>query len=77
MSQAEAEAGPSEPAKEKSLDTAEKVTRKEAMKQIFLEEATVTTPEASSEVLDYIVHTLREKDCLKKKFLKLNTMLEN
>jgi hypothetical protein len=36
-SQAETEAGPSEPAKEKSLETGEKETEKEAAKQILLE----------------------------------------
>jgi hypothetical protein len=55
MSQVDAEARPSEPVKEKSSDTGEKATGEEAIKQISLEEAVVPTPEASSEVLDYIV----------------------
>jgi hypothetical protein len=55
MSQADAEAGPSEPVKEKSSDTGEKPTGEEAIKQIFLGEAAAPTPEASSEVFDYIV----------------------
>jgi hypothetical protein len=55
MSQADAEAGPSESVKKKSSDTGEKATREEAIKQFFLEEAVAPTPEASSEVLDYIV----------------------
>jgi hypothetical protein len=54
-SQAETEAGPSEPAKEKSLETREKETEKEAAKQILPEKTVTSTPEASSEVLDYIV----------------------
>jgi hypothetical protein len=57
-SQAEAEAGPSEPAKEKSLETREEETEKEAAEQILPEKTATPTPEASSEVLDYIVrHT--------------------
>ena len=54
-SQAETEAGPSEPAKEKSLETREKETEKEAAKQILPKKSITSTPEASSEVLDYIV----------------------
>jgi hypothetical protein len=54
-SQVETEAGPSEPAKEKSLETGEKETEKEAAKQILPEKTVTSTPEASSEVLDYIV----------------------
>jgi hypothetical protein len=49
-SQVETEAGPSEPAKEKSLETGEKETEKEGAEQ-----TATPTPEASSEVLDYIV----------------------
>jgi hypothetical protein len=54
-SQAETEAGPSKPAKEKSLETGEKETKKEAAKQILPEKTVTSTPEASSEVHDYIV----------------------
>jgi hypothetical protein len=54
-SQAETEAGPSKPAKEKSLETGEKETEKEAAKQILSERTVTSTPEASSEVPDYIV----------------------
>jgi hypothetical protein len=53
-SQAEIEAGPSEPAKKKSLET-EKETEKEAIEQIMSEKTATPTPEASSEVPDYIV----------------------
>jgi hypothetical protein len=49
-----AEAGPSEPAKEKSLETREE-TKKEATKQILPEKTLFSTPEASSRVPDYIV----------------------
>lgn len=51
--QAETEAGPSEPAKEKSLETREKET--EAAEQILAEETATATPEAFSEALNYIL----------------------
>jgi Ni/Co efflux regulator RcnB len=54
-SQAETGAGPSEPAKEKSLDTWEEEMKKEAAEQILPETTATPTPEASSEVIDYIV----------------------
>jgi hypothetical protein len=60
-SQAETEAGPSEPAKEKSLETREKETEKEAAEQILPEKTATPTPEASSEVLDYIVRHVSGK----------------
>jgi hypothetical protein len=53
-SQTVAEARPSEPAKEKSLETGEE-TKKEATKQILPEKTLSSTPEASSRVPDYIV----------------------
>jgi hypothetical protein len=54
-SQAETEAGPSEPAKEKSLEIGEEETKKEAAEQIMSEKTAIPIPEASSESLDYIV----------------------
>jgi hypothetical protein len=54
-SQARTEAGLSKPAKEKSLETREKETEKEAAKQILPERTVTSTPEASSKVSDYIV----------------------
>jgi hypothetical protein len=54
-SQAGTEAGPSKPAKEKSLETEEKEMEKEAAKQIMPERTVTSTPKASSEVPDYIV----------------------
>jgi hypothetical protein len=54
-SHAETEAGPSEPAKEKSLETGEEETEREATEQILSEQAATPTPEASFEILDYIV----------------------
>jgi hypothetical protein len=55
QSQAKTEAGPSEPAKEKSLEIGEKVAEKEAVEQILPEKTATPTPKASSEVLDYII----------------------
>jgi hypothetical protein len=61
-SQAETEAGPSEPAKEKSLEIGEKETEKEASEQILPEKTATPTPEASSEALDYFVrHALGKR----------------
>jgi hypothetical protein len=54
-SQVETEAGPSEPTKEKSLETGEEAAEKEAVEQILPEKAATPTPEAPSEVLDYII----------------------
>jgi hypothetical protein len=54
-SQVETEAGPSEPAKEKSLETEEKAMEKEAVEQILPEKVGTPAPEASSEALDYII----------------------
>jgi hypothetical protein len=53
-SKVKTEAGPSEPAKEKSLETEEE-TEKEAAEQILSGKAVNPSPEASSEVPDYIV----------------------
>jgi hypothetical protein len=55
ISQANAEAGPSEPAKEKSLEIGEKAAEEEAIEQILPEKICAPTPEAPSEVLDYII----------------------
>jgi hypothetical protein len=54
-SQAEIDAGPSEPAKGKSLEIEEEEPKKETAKQILSEQTATPTPEASSEVLDYII----------------------
>jgi hypothetical protein len=53
-SHAETEAGPSEPANEKSLETGEE-TEKEVTEQILSEQIATATPEASSKIFDYIV----------------------
>jgi hypothetical protein len=55
MSQADAEAGPSEPAKEKSSEIGEKAAEEEAIEQILPEKVAAPTPEAPSEILDYII----------------------
>jgi hypothetical protein len=55
MGRADAEAGPSEPAKEKSSEIGEKAAEEEAIEQILPEKATAPTPRAPSEVLDYII----------------------
>jgi hypothetical protein len=55
LSQADAEAGPSAPAKEKSSETGEKAVEEEGIEQILPEKAAAPAPEASSEVLDYII----------------------
>jgi hypothetical protein len=61
-SQAKTEAGPSEPAKEKSLETGEKAAEKEAIEQILPEKTDTPTPEATSKVLDYIIrHALGKR----------------
>jgi hypothetical protein len=54
-SHAETEAGPSEPAKKKSLETGEEETEREATEQILSKQTATPTPEASSEILDYII----------------------
>jgi hypothetical protein len=60
-SQAGTEVGPSKPAKEKSMETREEEMEKEVAKQILLERTVSSTPEASSEVPDYIVRHASEK----------------
>jgi hypothetical protein len=61
--EAEAEAGPSEPTKVKSLETKEeKITE-----PILAEEISAVAPEASPKVLDYIVRHASGKNYQKKK----------
>jgi hypothetical protein len=54
-SQTKTEAGPSEPVKEKSLETRKEETEKETAEQIQSEKTSIPTPEAPCQVLDYIV----------------------
>jgi DNA-directed RNA polymerase specialized sigma54-like protein len=76
-SQAETEAGPSKPAKEKSLETGEKETEKEAAKQILPEKLSLLLPKHLPKYLIILYDTLREKGYLKKKSEKLNIMPKN
>jgi hypothetical protein len=55
LSQADAEAGPSVPAKEKSSEIGERAAEEEGIEQILPEKAAAPAPEASSEGLDYII----------------------
>jgi hypothetical protein len=55
MSRVDAEVGPSEPTKEKSSEIGEKAVEEEAIEQILPKKAAAPTPEAPSEVLDYII----------------------
>jgi hypothetical protein len=55
VSQVGVEAGPSEPTKEKPLETGEKAPEEEAIERIFPEKAVAPTPEAPFEDLDYII----------------------
>jgi hypothetical protein len=55
MSRADAKTGPSEPAKEKSSEIGEKAAEEEAIEQILPGKVAAPTPEAPSEVLDYII----------------------
>jgi len=55
MSRGDAEAGPSEPTKEKSSEIGENAAEEEAIEQILPEKAAAPTPEATSEDLDYVI----------------------
>jgi hypothetical protein len=77
MGRADAEAGPSEPAKEKSSEIGEKAAEEEAIEQILPEKVAAPTPERLPKSLIILFDTLQEKDYLKKKFLKLNTTPKN
>jgi hypothetical protein len=69
----EAEAGPLEPAKIKSLESeAEKIT-----KPTFVEETGVIAPEASPKIRDYIVRHASGKNCQKKKSKRPSTTPKN
>jgi hypothetical protein len=76
-SQANTEAGPSKPVKEKSLETGEKAAEKEAVEQILPKKLSLLLPKHFPKLLIILYNTLRGKDYLKKRFLKLNTMPEN
>jgi hypothetical protein len=74
MSRADAEAGPSEPTKEKSTEIGEKAAEEETIEQILPEKVVAPIPEALKEILNILSIMLREKSSLKKKNEKLNTM---
>jgi hypothetical protein len=76
-SQIETEAGPSEPAKEKSLETGEKETEKETAEQILPEKLSLLLPKHLLKYLIILYDMLQEKRYLKKKNEKLNTMPGN
>jgi hypothetical protein len=62
MSRADAEAGPSEPTKEKSSEIEEKAAEEEAIEQILPEKTAAPTPEALKENIEYIIrHALGKK----------------
>lgn len=75
-SQAETEAGPSEPAKEKSLETKEE-TEKEVAEQILSEKLPLLLPKHLPKYLIILYDMLREKGYLKKKSEKLNITPRN
>jgi hypothetical protein len=55
MSQASAEAGPSEPAKKKPSEIEEKAAEEKAIEQTLPEKVVAPAPEAPSEDLDYVI----------------------
>jgi hypothetical protein len=54
-SHAKPEAGPSEPARKKSLEIGDKETKRDTSEQLLSEQTGAPTPEASSEASDYIL----------------------
>jgi hypothetical protein len=70
--QAKTEAGPSEPAKVKSLGTIEKEIK--ASEQILAEETGTATPEAFSEALNYTLRHASGKQLTEKKNKRLSSM---
>jgi hypothetical protein len=71
--QAETEAWPTEPAKVKSLEAEET----EISEPILVEETGAAAPKHPPKPSIILYNMLREKDYLKKRFLKLITMPEN
>jgi hypothetical protein len=62
VSQASAEAGPSEPAKKKPSEIEEKASEEEAIKQTLPEKVAAPTPEALKESIEYIIrHASRKR----------------
>ena len=79
----EAEAGPSVPIETEPVGTGQSIEQGPSdiglvlEKQDTPEKVESPTPEASTEVLDYIIRHASGKRLLKKKILKLNTMPAN
>jgi hypothetical protein len=62
MSRADAEAGPSEPTKEKSSEIGEKAAEEEAIEHILPEKVAAPTPKTLKENIEYIIrHALGKK----------------
>jgi hypothetical protein len=76
-SQAGTEAGPSKPAKEKSLETGEKETEKETANKFCLKELSLQLPKHLPKYMIILYDMLREKGYLKKKSEKLNITPRN
>jgi hypothetical protein len=74
VSQASAEAGPSEPADKQPSEIEEKAGEEEAIEQSLPEKTAAPAPKALKESIEYIIHHASGKDYLKKKNEKLNTM---
>jgi hypothetical protein len=66
MSWADAETGPSEPIKEKSLEIGEKAAEEEAIEQILPEKSAAPTPEALKENTEYIIRHASGKNLSRK-----------
>jgi hypothetical protein len=65
LSQADAEAGPSEPTKEKSSEIGEKAAEEDAIEQILPEKTAAPTPEALKENTEYIIRHASRKNLSK------------
>jgi hypothetical protein len=70
VSQASIEAGPSEPTKEKPLETGEKALEEEAIERILPEKVADPTLEAPSENLDYIIRHASGKRLSEEEFFE-------
>jgi hypothetical protein len=70
MSQASAEAGPSEPAKEKPSEIGEKAAEEEAIEQTLPKKAATPTPEAPSEDLNYVIRHASGKRLSEEEFFE-------
>jgi hypothetical protein len=80
--QFDTEAGPSEPTKVKPFETeetniAEAAEKKKYQSQFWLKKPTLMPPKLLQKCMIILCDTLRERNYLKKRFLKLITMPEN